>query len=81
MITIRFRRMPSPKGKLAQLPKHATSGAAGADLHANIDEEVTIPPMGRALVPTGLAIELPDASYGAFVFARSGLAVRSEERR
>ena len=56
MITIRFRRMPSPKGKLAQLPKHATSGAAGADLHANIDEEVTIPPMGRALVPTGLAI-------------------------
>ena len=60
MITIRFRRMPSPKGKLAQLPKHATSGAAGADLHANIDEEVTIPPMGRALVPTGLAIELPD---------------------
>ena len=76
MITIRFRRMPSPKGKLAQLPKHATSGAAGADLHANIDEEVTIPPMGRALVPTGLAIELPDASYGAFVFARSGLAVK-----
>ena len=68
MITIRFRRMPSPKGKLAQLPKHATSGAAGADLHANIDEEVTIPPMGRAL--------LPDASYGAFVFARSGLAVK-----
>ena len=68
--------MPSPKGKLAQLPKHATSGAAGADLHANIDEEVTIPPMGRALVPTGLAIELPDASYGAFVFARSGLAVK-----
>ena len=66
MITIRFRRMPSPKGKLA----------AGADLHANIDEEVTIPPMGRALVPTGLAIELPDASYGAFVFARSGLAVK-----
>ena len=68
--------MLSPKGKLAQLPKHATSGAAGADLHANIDEEVTIPPMGRALVPTGLAIELPDASYGAFVFARSGLAVK-----
>ncbi len=76
MMTIRFRRIPSQKGKLAQLPKHATNGAAGADLHANIDEELTIPPMGRALIPTGLAIELPDASYGAFVFARSGLAVK-----
>lgn len=76
MITVKFRRIASPQGRLPALPCRATEGAAGADLCANMDEAVTVPPMGRTVIPTGLAIELPDAGYGAFVFARSGLGIR-----
>lgn len=60
----------------AEAPFYATEGAAGMDLKACIDQPVTLRPLGRALVPTGIAIKLPDARYGAFLFARSGLAVK-----
>lgn len=61
----------------AQIPFFATSGAAAADLCAVCDENgITLPPMERALVPTGIAIALPDAQHVALVFARSGLAVK-----
>ena len=43
----------------AQAPERATAGSAGADLHALLDEVLTIPPGGRAAVPTGIAIGLP----------------------
>ena len=58
------------------LPRYETPGAAGMDLRADLTEEMVLPPGERALIPTGLAIELPDAGHAAFVFARSGLAVR-----
>lgn len=54
-------------------PRYEHPGDAGMDLRARVD--VTIPPGGRALVPTGIAIALPDG-YAAFVHPRSGLAVR-----
>ncbi|MBT0994898.1 dUTP diphosphatase [Cellulomonas sp. DKR-3] len=54
-------------------PAYAHPGDAGADLVTRID--VTIPPQGRATVPTGVAIALPDG-YAAFVHPRSGLAAR-----
>ncbi|MDO5783583.1 MAG: dUTP diphosphatase [Eubacteriales bacterium] len=76
MMTVRFRRIPTPQGRVPQLPRHATAGAAGADLTANIDAPLTLAPMARAVIPTGLAMELPDAGYGAFVFARSGLGIK-----
>ena len=76
MTTIKFRRIPTPQGKLPQLPRHATAGSAGADLTANLDAPLTLAPMARAVVPTGLALELPDAHCGAFVFARSGLGIK-----
>lgn len=61
----------------AQIPFFATPGAAAADLCAVCDENgITLPPMARALVPTGIAIALPDAQHVALVFARSGLAVK-----
>lgn len=60
----------------AESPFYATDGAAGMDLKACIAEPVELPPLGRAMVPTGIAINLPDARYGAFLFARSGLAVK-----
>ena len=57
-------------------PFYATEGAAGMDLSACIDEDIVINPMERALIPTGIAIKLPSADYGAFIFARSGLSVK-----
>ncbi len=55
------------------LPRYAHEGDAGADLHAAVD--VTLPPGARVLVPTGVAIALPDG-YAAFSHPRSGLAAR-----
>jgi len=57
----------------AVLPTYAHPGDAGADLHTTVDAELA--PGERALLPTGLAIALPDG-YAAFVHPRSGLAVR-----
>ena len=67
----------SPKiGKDIPLPFYATSGSAAMDLHACIDEAVTIPSGGRSMIPTGLAIALPSPDYVALVYARSGLGIK-----
>ena len=55
------------------LPEYATEGSAGADLRAS--ETVTLPPGGRAAVPTGISLEIPPGHVG-LVWPRSGLAVR-----
>jgi dUTP pyrophosphatase len=57
------------------LPAYQTEGAAGMDLKAAVDGEVVIPPMGRAMIPTGLALSLPPGVEGQ-VRPRSGLAIR-----
>ena len=67
----------SPKiGKEIPAPFYASAGAAAMDLHACVDEPVTIPAGGRAVIPTGIAIALPSAQYVALVFARSGLGIK-----
>jgi dUTP pyrophosphatase len=58
------------------LPKHESEGAAGMDLRAFLDADVSIPPLGRVKIPTGLKIELPEG-YEAQVRPRSGLALKS----
>ena len=60
----------------AVVPKYATSGAAGMDLYACIDEAVTLEPQKLLMIPTGIAIELPSAELAAFIHARSGLGVK-----
>lgn len=60
----------------AVIPKRATEGSAGLDLCACIDAPLTLNGGDTALIPTGLAIELPSSQYGAFVFARSGLSIK-----
>lgn len=61
----------------AVLPFYATFGAAGMDLTAVCPGgSITIAPMERALIPTGIAIELPDAGHAALLFARSSLGVK-----
>lgn len=57
------------------LPKYQTSGSAGMDLCAFITETITLQPLERTLVPTGLFIELPH-SYEAQIRPRSGMAVK-----
>ena len=57
------------------LPQYATALSAGLDLKANLSEPVTLGPLERAIVPTGLYIALP-AGYEAQVRPRSGLAAK-----
>lgn len=58
-----------------QLPEYATPYSAGVDLRANIDEPIILKPLERALVPTGLYIELLEG-YEAQIRPRSGLAAK-----
>lgn len=58
-----------------QLPAYATELSAGMDLRANIDESITLNPMERRIIPTGLYIALPPG-YEAQVRPRSGLAFK-----
>lgn len=62
------------------LPEYATAGAAGADLRANLKPEdratgLVLPPLGRALVPTGLRVEIPEG-FEMQIRPRSGLALK-----
>ena len=61
----------------AKVPAYATPGAAAADLCAVLDAPLTLPPGGRAVIPTGIAIQLPGPGYVALLCARSGLAVKN----
>ena len=58
-----------------ELPQYESEGAAGMDLRAFLDEDVSIPPLGRVKVPTGLKIEIPQG-FEAQVRPRSGLALK-----
>ena len=60
---------------LATIPRYATAGAAGLDLHAALEAPCGIPPRGIQLIPLGLAVAIPDGWEGQ-VRPRSGLASR-----
>jgi dUTP pyrophosphatase len=64
-----------PHGEGLELPSYATEGAAGCDLRAAIAETLTVLPGGRTLLPTGLAVAIPEG-YEGQVRMRSGLAIR-----
>ncbi len=66
---------PVRPGSRDLLPAYQTEGASGMDLRADIESELSIPPLGRALIPTGIAVALPPGVVG-LVRPRSGLAVR-----
>ncbi|HEY6909106.1 MAG TPA: dUTP diphosphatase [Myxococcales bacterium] len=66
-------RVSPPRGDPLPLPSYATPGAAGLDLRA--DAAVTLAPGERALVPTGIAVAIPEGFEGQ-VRPRSGLALR-----
>ena len=58
------------------LPKYSTSASAGMDLRANLEEEITLKPMERTIIKTGLFMELP-IGFEAQVRPRSGLAIKN----
>jgi dUTP pyrophosphatase len=72
-IRLGIKRLAHAEG--LPLPSYATEGAAGLDLRAAIDEDSVIAPGERALIPTGLVMEIPEG-YEGQVRARSGLALR-----
>ena len=57
------------------LPAYATAGSAGMDIRANLKEPVTLQPLERNLIPTGLFVELPDG-HEAQIRPRSGMAIK-----
>lgn len=57
------------------LPSYSTNESAGMDLRANIEKELTLGPMQRAIVPTGLFLEIP-VGYEAEIRSKSGLAMK-----
>ena len=71
-IPVRFVR----EGSRDLLPRYQTVGASGMDLRADIEGKVTIPPLGRALIPTGISVAIPPGLEGQ-VRPRSGLAIRN----
>jgi len=58
-----------------ELPKYESDGAAGLDLRAFLDSDISIPPLGRVKIPTGLRMEIPEG-YEGQVRPRSGLAIK-----
>lgn len=70
-VTVRIRRLRDG----VELPRAMTPLAAGLDLAADLEEDVVLEPLGRATLPTGLAIALPEG-YEGQVRPRSGLASR-----
>ncbi len=74
-VTVRVQRLPHGEG--LPLPRYETEGAAGLDLLAAnpADAPVILPPLGRALVPTGLVLQVPPG-YEAQIRPRSGLALK-----
>ena len=59
----------------AKLPQYGSDAAAGADLYALLDESLTLLPGETALLPTGLAAEIP-AGYVGLIFARSSMGIK-----
>ena len=73
-IQIQIKRLRAAQAPLP-LPAYMTEGASGMDLCADIQQEMRLAPMERALIPTGIAIALPPG-FEAQIRPRSGLALR-----
>jgi len=71
--SIELKILDSRIGESIPLPHYATSGSAGLDMRACIDDPLTVQPGDTVLIPTGLAIHIGDASKAAVLLPRSGL--------
>jgi dUTP pyrophosphatase len=73
MHTIEYKILDPRIGQEFPLPAYATSGSAGMDLRACLDQAVELAPGETTLIPTGLAIHIGDPSLAAVILPRSGL--------
>jgi len=73
MQKIQLKILDSRLGDTIELPDYATSGSAGLDLRACLDDNITISPGETILIPTGLAIHIDDPSLASVLLPRSGL--------
>lgn len=73
MQKIQLKILDPRLGDSIALPDYATSGSAGLDLRACLDEPFTLAPGETVLIPTGLAIHIDDATLAAVLLPRSGL--------
>ncbi|MEJ2365288.1 MAG: dUTP diphosphatase [Deltaproteobacteria bacterium] len=74
LLSIPISRLRGDRDQDLPLPRYMSDGAAGMDLFAAVDEELTVQPQEAVLVPTGLAVAVPEGFEGQ-IRARSGLAV------
>ena len=70
-MTLKIKKMRAD----AKLPKRATDGSAGYDLSACVEQPLTVAAGKRVLIPTGIAVALPENTVG-LVFGRSGLGIK-----
>ena len=73
MQKIQLKILDSRLGDSIELPDYATTGSAGLDLRACLDEAITLQPGETTLIPTGLAIHIDDPTLAAVLLPRSGL--------
>ncbi|RKZ98736.1 MAG: dUTP diphosphatase [Gammaproteobacteria bacterium] len=73
MQKIQLKILDSRLGETIELPDYATTGSAGLDLRACLDEDISLAPGQTVLIPTGLAIHIDDPSLAAVLLPRSGL--------
>jgi dUTP pyrophosphatase len=73
MQKIQLKILDSRLGDSIELPDYATTGSAGLDLRACVDEAITLQPGETTLIPTGLAIHIDDPTLAAVLLPRSGL--------
>lgn len=73
MQKIQLKLLDPRLGESIDLPDYATSGSAGLDLRACLDENIVLSPGETVLIPTGLAIHIDDPSLAAVLLPRSGL--------
>lgn len=73
MTTLQVKVLDPRLGDSIPMPAYATSGSAGLDLCACIDEPITLEPGETQLIPTGLAVYIADPKLAAMILPRSGL--------
>lgn len=71
--TVDFKILDDRIGNTIPLPEYATTGSAGMDLRACIDDSLTVNPGETHLIPTGIAIHIEDPSLAATILPRSGM--------
>ncbi len=75
-IRMKVRRIREDRDREIPLPKYMTEYSSGMDLYAAVEEEISLEPGERKLIPTGIAVSIPEG-YEGQVRPRSGLALRA----